>query len=160
MDNKGKMKDFMSSVVLVLLSVYVLTESRNIFVKAGKELHLSPALIPTLLGSLLLLLSITLLVESLKDGGVSARCREMKEMFGEVKGDSNTPRVLIGLAIMALYTFVLLGNLPFWLSTIIFLVLLMKFLGAGSMPKILVVSVCVTGCIILLFEVLFRVPLP
>lgn len=160
LDKNGKVKDFIAGIVLILLSVFVLVESRIIFVKAGKEMHLSPALIPTLLGTLLLILAIALFAGSLKDGGVRARCSEMKVMFREVKEDPNTLRMLIGLCFMALYTFVLLGVLPFWLSTIIFLVALMKYLGAGSLPKIVMISVVVTGLIILLFQVLFRVPLP
>ncbi|MDY5483685.1 MAG: tripartite tricarboxylate transporter TctB family protein [Clostridium sp.] len=160
MDKNGKVKDFIGGIVLILLSVFVLAESRIIFVKAGKEMHLSPALIPTLLGSLLLILSIVLFLGSLKDGGISARCRELKAMLKENKEDPNTPRMLIGLCFMALYTFVLLGLLPFWLSTVIFLVALMKYLGAGSLPKIVIISVVVTGLIIVLFQVLFRVPLP
>lgn len=154
------MKDFLSSVVLILLSAFVLFESRTIYVKAGKQMYVSPALIPTLLGSLLLILSVTLLFSSLRDGGIGARCRETKETWKAIVSDSNTPRMLIGLAFMALYTFVLLGRLPFAASTIIFMVLLMKYLGAGSWPKIVGISVVITGLIILLFEICFRVPLP
>lgn len=160
LDKNGRIKDFIAGIALILLSVFVLAESRIIFVKAEKEMHLSPALIPALLGTLLLILAIALFVGSLKDGGVRARCREMKEMLKEIKEDPNILRMLIGLCFMALYTFVLLGLLPFWLSTIIFLVALMKYLGAGSLPRIVIISVVVTGLIIILFQVLFRVPLP
>lgn len=123
-------------------------------------MYVSPALIPILLGSLLMILAVALLVNSLKDGGVGARCKEMKETWNAIVSDPNTKRMLIGLAFMILYTFILLGRLPFIASTIIFMVLLMKYLGAGSWPKIVGISVVITILIYLLFEVCFRVPLP
>lgn len=154
------MKDFLSSIVLILLAGFVLFESRTIYLKSGKEMYVSPALIPILLGSLLMILAVALLVNSLKDGGVSARCKEMKETWSAIVSDPNTKRMLIGLAFMVLYTFILLGRLPFIASTIIFMVLLMKYLGAGSWPKIVGISVVITILIYVLFEVCFRVPLP
>ena len=69
-------------------------------------------------------------------------------------------RMVIGVVLMALYTFVLLGMLPFWLATFLFMLLLMYFLEAGSIVKIVLISVLVTGLVILLFQVCFRVPLP
>lgn len=160
MENRKSMKDFISAVILILLSVYVLFEGFNIYTKAGKPLYLSPALIPMMLGVMLLVLSIVLLFGSLKDGGAAARGAEMKAWFKEIKADSNTMRMLIGVVIMGLYTFVLLGMLPFWLATFLFMFLLMYFLEAGSIVEILSVSVIITGLVIFLFQICFRVPLP
>lgn len=154
------MKDFISSIVILLLSVYVLFESRNIYVKAGKLLHLSPALIPMMLGTVLLVLSIILMASSLKDGGAGARISEFKSCMKAVKEDPNTMRMLIGVVLMALYTFVMLGMLPFWIATFLFMLLLMYFLEAGSIVKIVLISVVVTALIIFLFQICFRVPLP
>jgi len=159
-ENRKKMKDFISSIVLILLSFFVFAEGRNIYVKAGKLWYLSPALIPLMLGMLLLALSVVLMATSLKDGGISARMAEFKDCMKDVKGDPNSMRMLIGVVVMGLYTFVLLGLFPFWLATFLFMFLLMYFLDAGSLVKILLVSVVVTMLIILLFEVCFRVPLP
>ena len=160
MENNRKMKDFLSSIVLLLLSFFVLFESFGIYRKAGKLLYLSPALIPLMLGGILLILSIVLLLESLKDGGTKARTQEMKSMLQDIKKDPNSFRMLVGVVLMALYTFVLLGLLPFWLSTFLFMLLLMYFLEAGSLVKIASVSLVVTILIIFLFQVCFRVPLP
>lgn len=66
----------------------------------------------------------------------------------------------IGVLIMALYTFVLLSFLPFWLSSLIFMIILMLYLKAESPVKILVISGGAVALIVLLFQVLFRVPLP
>ena len=146
LENNKKMKDFMSSAVIFILALYVLFEGYNIYTKSGKLLYLSPALIPLMLGTILLVLSIVLFAESLKEGGMQA--------------DPNTMRMLVGVVLMGLYTFVLLGMLPFWLATFLFMLLLMYFLEAGSIVKIVVISVLVTGLVIFLFQVCFRVPLP
>lgn len=160
MENNKRMKDFVSSIVMLLLSVFVLAQSYGIYKKAGKLLYLSPGLIPMMLGTILLVLSIVLLIGSLKDGGVAARTSEIKSLFKELKEDPNTMRMLIGVVLMGLYTFVMLGLLPFWIATFIFMMLLMYFLEAGSIPQIVVISAIVTALIILLFQVCFRVPLP
>ena len=81
-------------------------------------------------------------------------------MLQDIKKDPNSFRMLVGVVLMALYTFVLLGLLPFWLSTFLFMLLLMYFLEAGSLVKIVSVSLVVTILIIFLFQVCFRVPLP
>ncbi len=160
MENNRKMKDFLSSIVLLALSFFVLFESWRIYQKAGKLLYLSPALIPLMLGGILLLLSLVLLLESLKDGGAGARVEEMKAVFRDLKKDPNSFRMLVGVVLMGVYTFVLLGLLPFWLATFLFMLLLMYFLEAGSLVQIVSVSVLVTALIIILFQVCFRVPLP
>ena len=68
--------------------------------------------------------------------------------------------MLVGVVLLGVYTFVLLGLLPFWLATFLFMLLLMYFLEAGSLVQIVSVSVLVTALIIILFQVCFRVPLP
>lgn len=160
MENNKKLRDFISSIVILLLSVFVLAESRGIYVKAGKTLYLSPALIPLMLGTILLVLSVVLMLESLKEGGIAARAAEGKQWMKAIKEDPNSLRMLIGLVLMGIYTFVLLGMLPFWLATFLFMFLLMYFLEAGSLVKIVVISIVVTALIIFLFQVCFRVPLP
>lgn len=160
MEDNKKMKDFISSIVLFIAALYVIFESYRIYTKAGKLLYISPALIPLMLGAFLLLLSVVLLLTSLKDGGAPARGLEMKQWFNTMKEDSNTMRMLVGVVLMGIYTFVMLGLLPFWLATFLFMLLLMYFLEAGSMIKIVVVSVVITGLVIFLFQVCFRVPLP
>ncbi len=160
MENDKKRFDFVASLVMLALSVYVIFESVRMYQKAGKVLYLSPALVPLMLGILLCLLSMLLLLGSLKNGGFGKRLQEIKEYFSQVAKDSNTSRMLIGVLLMALYTFVLIEILPFWISTFIFMFLLMYFLEAGSLVKISVISAGAVALIIFLFQVCFRVPLP
>ena len=69
-------------------------------------------------------------------------------------------RMFIGVVLMAVYTFILIEILPFWIATFLFMFLLMYFLDAGSLVKILLVSAASVALIVLLFQVCFRVPLP
>ena len=154
------MRDFLSSIVTFLLSIYVLFESRNIYVKAGKVMYLSPALIPTMLGVMMLILSVLLFFESIRNGGPGARIAEFSEYMKGVKADPNSLRMLIGLVFMGIYTFVLLGLFPFWLATFLFMFLLMFFLEAGDIVRIVIISAVITALVVFLFQVCFRVPLP
>ena len=159
MENDKKRLDFVSSVVMFLLSIYVIFEGIHIYHEAGKVFYLSPALVPTMLGCVLCLLSVVLFGYSLKDGGISARMAEVKTYFSGIFKDSNTMRMFIGVVLMAVYTFILIEILPFWIATFLFMFLLMYFLDAGSLVKILLVSAASVALIVLLFQVCFRVPL-
>ncbi|MBE6906472.1 MAG: tripartite tricarboxylate transporter TctB family protein [Ruminococcaceae bacterium] len=160
MENERRRFDFLSSIIMFALSVYVILAGIGIYHKAGKLFYVSPALVPTMLGFMLCLLSVILFLSSIKDGGISVRIAEVKNYFSGILKDKNTMRMLIGVLLMALYTFVLLDLLPFWLSTFLFMLLLMFFLDAGSLTKILVITVLCSALIVLLFQVCFRVPLP
>ena len=157
MDNNKKMKDFLSSIVIFFVALFVIVESRTIYIKAGKLFYLSPALIPMMLGVLLLILSLVLFFSSLKDGGFAARKTEIAAFLKAVKEDPNSVRMLVGVLLMALYTFVLMEFLPFWLATFLFMMILMYFLEAGSLIKIVAVSVVITAAVIFLFQICFRV---
>lgn len=108
----------------------------------------------------MLVLSILLFVSSIKDGGPGARVGEFSAYMKDVKADPNSLRMLIGLAFMGIYTFVLLGLFPFWLATFLFMFLLMFFLEAGDIIHIVIISAVITALVVFLFQVCFRVPLP
>lgn len=160
MPNERKRLDFISSIVIFALSIYVLISSVNIYQSSGKVFYVSPALVPAMLGAVLCLLSVVLFFTSIKEGGVAARVTEVKTYFGGIFKDKNTFRMLVGILLIALYTFVLLELLPFWLSTFLFCLLLMYFLDAGSILKIVIISALCSALIVFLFQVCFRVPLP
>ncbi|MDD3252917.1 MAG: tripartite tricarboxylate transporter TctB family protein [Lachnospiraceae bacterium] len=160
MEAKKKLQDFLSSIVVFAVSIFILVESYKIYLKAGKVFYLSAAFVPVLLGALLLVLSVVLFLGSIKEGGVSARTTEFQEVWQAMVKDNNSLRMLTGLIMMAIYTFVLLEILPFWLATFLFMFLLMFFLDAGSITKILIITAVMDGLIVFLFQVCFRVPLP
>lgn len=156
----SKKFDFASSTVLIITALYVIYESLDIYEQAKEPMYLSPALAPLILGCALLLCSILLFVNSIKDGGPSARIQELAAWFGQIKGEAATKSMLIGTIIIGIYTYFLLGTLPFMLATLIFMVALMMYLKVGSFAKILIISIITVAATHGLFQELFRVPLP
>lgn len=156
-DNKHY--DFLSSVVLIIIGVYIIASGVGIYHKAKEPLHVSPGLFPIILGCALILCSILLLISSLKDGGVKQRIEEIKGWAGHTFKEKATISMIVGTVIMGIYSFVLLSILPFWLGSLIFMIFLFIYLNAASVIKILILSGGSVLAIILLFQVLFRVPL-
>lgn len=152
--------DFISAVALIIFSAAIILSSIQMYNKAGEIMYLSPALMPLILGIALLFCSVIYLAESLKDGGVRTRWNEFTAWFKPVLKDDTVHGMVIGVVIMAVYTFVLMSFLPFWISSIIFIIALMLYLKAASPARIALIAVGAVGLIVLLFQVLFRVPLP
>lgn len=158
--NDKKYIDFMGAVALLVFSIAVIIGSILLYQESGEVFYLSPGLMPLVLGAALLFTSFLHFLESLKDGGLKGRCQEVKEWFGTVVKDKTSHSMLIGVLIMAVYIYVLLSFLPFWLSSLIFMVILMLYLKAASPVRILLISAIAVALIVLLFQVMFRVPLP
>ena len=156
----SKKFDFVSSLVLILTSFYIVYGSVDIYQQAKEPLYLSPALVPLILGILLLLCSLVLLAESLKGSSSSQRWAEFRQWWGVVKKEEATKSMFIGTIIIGLYTYVLLPLLPFVVSTGIFLVVLMAYLKVGSWKKISILTFLTVAIIFGLFQGLFHVPLP
>ena len=158
--NEKKYLDFLGDLTLIVLSAAIIIASVFMHMESGEVLYLSPGLMPMILGTALLFCSLFYFAQSLKDGGFSARIQETREWFHNTVSDKTTHSMTVGVLIMAFYTFVLLSFLPFWLSSLIFMIILMLYLKAESPVKILVISGGAVALIVLLFQVLFRVPLP
>lgn len=158
--NEKRHYDFMSAVALTILSIAIIIGSFQIQGQTDAEIYVSPALMPMILGITLLFCSFLQLAESLKEGGMKARMKEIKIWSKETAGAKSTVNILIGVAIMAVYTFLLLPNLPFAVSSLIFMVVLLGFLKATSPVRIGLLAAGAVAFIVLLFQVLFRVPLP
>jgi hypothetical protein len=66
----------------------------------------------------------------------------------------------VGVAIMAVYVYGLVGNLPYWAASLIFLLGMFFFLRIGSWWKVIVIAVASVGGVLLLFQVIFQAALP
>lgn len=158
--SENKHFDFMGSIVLSVASLFIILSGYGIYEKSGELMHVSPGLLPIILGVAMLLCSLLLFFSSLKDGGASKRVEEIKEWIGIIFKSETTISMLVGTVIMGVYTFVLLSILPFWLASLLFMIFLMIYLNATSIVKILILSGGGVALVVLLFQVLFRVPLP
>ncbi|MDR1834655.1 MAG: tripartite tricarboxylate transporter TctB family protein [Fusobacteriaceae bacterium] len=158
--NENKHLDFVTSLVLLIVSVFVLTSARTMYLEAKEPWHLSPALLPSILGTALLCCAATQLYYAVKGEGAGKRIKEFTAFLRSAAKDGDLWRMLGGIGILALYTFVGLLFLPFWAASAGFLLLLTVYLRAASLPKLCLMAAGVVGAVVLLFRVLFRVPLP
>lgn len=159
-EEQPKHFDFISSICLFLIAVYIVFESIKISNEVGGPLYSSPGLLPLFLGSMLLLCSVLLFARSLKKTGISGNISTLKAWFAEVSKSKDTMNMLIGIVILGVFTFFLMPTFPFLISSFIFMVVLMKVLDAGSYWKVIIISACVSATVYTLFQIIFKVPLP
>ena len=152
--------NFISATLLTLLSIAILIGSVAIHTRVDEPLYASPALMPGILGAALLLCSLLLLWQSVRGGGWRTRAAEAGAWIAGVAKHPDTRTTLIGLALMAIYTFVLVPLLPFWIATVLFTTAMLAFLRATRWYWVLLISAATAGGIVLLFETAFNIPLP
>ncbi len=124
----------------------------------GSTLALSPGLLPMFVSAVLILLSIVMILQSIKEGS-----RITKEDMASLKQVVKKPsfrRTLLIILIIAIYAFVALELLPYTIATFLYLVVFMFCFKAGSLPKILIVSLIVTVLLWFFFGKIALIPLP
>lgn len=156
----NKKFDFATSLILIISSLYIILECMDIYEKAKEPFYLSPALTPGILGVLLLACSLALFVNSIRQESMAAHISDLLTWFKDTVKQESTKRMFLGTVIIGIYTYFLLGELPFIPATIIFMLALMKYLQVGSWIKISLISVSTVLATYGLFQILFRVPLP
>ncbi|MDR0441234.1 MAG: tripartite tricarboxylate transporter TctB family protein [Candidatus Accumulibacter sp.] len=164
-------KDFIFSVALIALGVYATYEGYAIYQRAAAPpfkivaMSVSPGLFPIILGIALIVLSLLLLTKSLiaEDGEGAALGEQLSTLaawFPTLFRNRDFINASAGLAMMAVYVFGLVKNLPYWAASLIFLLGVFFFLRIGQWWKIIVISLAAVGGVLLLFQVIFRAALP
>jgi uncharacterized membrane protein len=166
-------KDFVFSAALIALGVYVVYEGFAIYQRAAappfkiEAMSVSPGLLPIILGIALVVLSVLLLMKSLaaeKGGGRGAALGEqlatLAAWFPTLFRNQDFINMAAGVAIMAVYVFGLVKNLPYWAASLLFLLGVFFFLRVGRWWKMVVISLASVGGVLLLFQVVFRAALP
>lgn len=158
----GSASNFFSAIVLLVLSLFVLQHSADIYAGAGVPFKVSPALLPLFLGCCLLLCSSILLFRTLRQSRAGelavAVAALVKQWFQSEESDWR--RVFGGIALLGVYIFILIPTFEFWLSTSLFLITVYLFLKAAPFWKIGIITLGTVGGIILLFQKVFNVNLP
>ena len=113
-------KDFVSGIALVLFGIYIIIESLNM--KVYNTFIDAPGFFPLIIGIVITVLGAILTVIGYKTGGVA----ELKEVLTgkflkAFAKDDSTIRVLILLAMMVVYMYILVGRIHFILATSIYL---------------------------------------
>ena len=164
-----KLKDFIFSIILIVVGTYVVCEGLHIYRTAAKRPYnitvftVSPGFLPFILGIALIFTSVLLLVSSFKGEkfkeALSARKTEFKN-WTETAFNKDVLNMGIGAVIMFIHSFFLVEFLPFWAASLIFLIVMYLFLKIGKVWKAIALAVLIVGLIILLFKYGFGAALP
>ncbi len=164
-----KLKDFVFSIILILLGSYVIIEGMNIYHKAAQKPYkvtqftVSPGFLPVLLGIALTFTALILLISSFKGEKFGEALANRKTEFitwTKTAFNADLLNMTIGCLLMFLYTFFLMQLLPFWAASIIFLIAIFVFLRIGPVWKSVLLAVLVVALIVLLFKYGFGAALP
>jgi hypothetical protein len=161
--------DFYTSLLLITLGVVVVVESLRMprYAHLGVNPYTVPGLVPGLLGAVLVFFGILLLVRSSREEGW--RPGGMGGVASALRSES-ARRALITLALTLGYGAILVGLLPFWLATFIFVFVFIALfdwrkaapLGqkALRLGLALLQAALVAAIVTAVFERLFLVRLP
>lgn len=145
--NRNAAKDFASGILLVLFGIYIIIESLNM--KVYNTFIDAPGFFPLIIGVVITILGAILALIGYRTGGAG----ELKEVL-TVKflkafaTDDTTIRVLILLAMMAVYIYVLVGRLHFILATSIYLIANFLYLKAVKRWWISIIIAVVASVVI------------
>lgn len=144
------MKDYISGISGLLLSLYVLLESKT-FADASEGAANNPALFPVALAILLAIFSSILIIQAL--------LRKEKIKFGINK--EVALRIGVFFVSLTIYVFIL-KVLGFLLSTIIFSIFMINYLKGNKKisKESLIYGVIFSVIVFLVFYFILKVPLP
>jgi putative tricarboxylic transport membrane protein len=162
--------DFLTGIGLILLSLYVLFESWRMPRLEHLKVHpLSvPGVVTAFIGMVLLLFGVILVIRSIMRGG--HRLRITHEGFRRLFHQSGNQRLLLTAILTIGYSIFLIGTLPYWLATGLFiLVFILLFewergMSVAQRRRCIISAVLIatlsSAAITLVFERLFLVSLP
>jgi hypothetical protein len=160
--------DFVSGLVFLLFGLGVVAESARMptYTALGANPWTAPGIVPAMVGSVIALLGLVLLVRSARAGGwrLGTRSDEATDNPG------GTGRFLLCLALTLGYAAGLVGRVPFWLATFLFVGLfVLLFEWRRGMPRVqalrtgiaaLLLAVVISGVVTYVFQYVFLVRLP
>ena len=157
--NQMAKADFITSLFLIFLSLFIMIYVLLRFPRFPEwgGLYSNPGFTPFLLGLTLLLMSLYLLIRSLKNQG--QHIRTTMEAVNRFFRLQKVVRFLICLGLFVFY-YALLGRIPFIIDTALYLFLSFLIFGRGRWFVALMIAVAGSLAIYLAFSRVFLVPLP
>jgi hypothetical protein len=112
--------DFVTGLIFMALGLAVAVESLRMprFEQLNVNPYTVPGLVPGILGAIILVLGAVLFLRAARQGGwrLAGRAPDAKPFLA----DPGTRRLLLSVALCLLYATGLVGRLPFWLATFVF----------------------------------------
>ena len=157
--------DLIAGVVTFAVSIYGMIKSITFWKEEFVDVfYYSSGLMPMMIGACLFIFSALYIRRTLKEHSLKECLKDIKNFSIEFVKSKNVHKALVGIAIFWIYIFLMLGRMPFWLATFITLSALLLFINwQKSFKKIIIlllISAVATFMIILVFQIIFKVPMP
>ena len=156
--------DFVSSIVFLILGVYMFVSGINYYNDANARfnlaIHNSPGLFPMLISIGIIICAVMLLIRSLKQSALKDHITKSAEGAVSFIKSPVALKAALGIMWMLLYVYILLPRFNFVIGTMVYLVGFMLFLRATSIVKIVLISSATVGLTYVVFGMFFRVTLP
>lgn len=155
--------DVLFSIILIALGIYVLINSIKMPVTGlpgtvEQEFYIAPGFFPTIIAIVLMIMGLILLINGIRSGGMITK-KDLENFIKFIKSQIFLKSIIM-VTLIVIYTFLLIGRLPFFWATFIFLASSMLFLRATSWWKVIVISALSSLLITYCFGNLARIPLP
>lgn len=156
--------DFLTAVILIVVSVAVAVTSLAYWQKQRVVFYESAGFMPMIIAAGLFVMALRLLKESLKHDQVKNFIVRLKAGAVLTAKSGQVHRALVGLIVFAIYVFILLGRLEFWLASFIALAAVLVYVRYDGrwqtvLKMLMIAALCVAG-IVGLFQYAFEVPMP
>lgn len=157
--------ELVAGLTIFTVSLYVIRKSIEFWKEDFVDVfYYSSGLMPMILGICLLVFSGLYVARTLRAHSFQACLLDLQDFLKAFVKDRNMHKSIIGIAIIWVYIYCLLGRVPFWLATCGTLAVLLVFVNEHKDPKhilkLSLVSAGATFMIILVFQVIFHVPMP
>ena len=160
-------KDFLFSIILMVMSLGLIVYALSISVQAMKTLDInfytSPGFSILVVAVCILLLSITLLINALKNqASLKWLGQTLKIATSKSARSSQLVFLYLFLYMVAFWEYVpgTRIHIPFWMTTFIFLIAMMTTFKATKLKTIVVISAITTLIVEIAFKHLAQIPLP
>ncbi len=119
----------------------------------------APGLFPMVMSSLIFLTAVVVFVNGIRNRGWQ-KLKRFWSQDGAIKGNVMLIRALVISALMLLYVYVLIPELPYFVASFVFLIALMLFLRSTKIIYIVVIAAVASYAIYYLFRHALNIPLP
>jgi len=156
--------DFITAIILFVVSVATIITSIGYWKEQELPFYASAGFLPIIIAGVILVLSLILFSNSLKESSFKQRSIEIKNAFIRTIKSKNFHRAIIGLLICIIYVYFLLGKFLFWFATFVGLAALLIFncreYKLKNIIKAIIIAALSDVLIIVIFEYVFNVPMP
>lgn len=168
-DDRQAHLDFLTSLIILGVSIAVIITCQGYYQQQLKRrivshFYESTGFMPTVFSCFLIVMALCLLIKSLHNGSVKAHVFQLGRSAKATIKSPKFWKALGGLAMFAVYIYVLLGRLSFGVASFIILFATLIYSHLEKNPKtwlkMLLIALCASAGIVVLFQYIFAVPMP